>query len=393
MSSLPIITLTRARHRNENQILIGFKHDWALIDVVRHLPKAKWSKTLKSWYIKNTPENLRLIYSVFKGHAVIENSRLFKKPTISAKHFPTKRKRHLTDVQRLLLNNFYKYLKGKRYSNSTVNTYSFFIADLIEFYSEKALESLSNRDVELFIESVFVKRHYSISTQRQFISAVKQFIVFYPETSISNLALTRPKKSKILPTVISPEELILILQCTKNLKHRAILALIYSAGLRISELINLKLKDIQIQRKQLLIRQSKGRKDRYVTLADSFLPLLKNYLATYEPKVYFAEGKEGRPYSASSVRKFLYRSCKAAKIHRVVTPHTLRHSYATHLLENGIGLRHIQELLGHAKPETTMIYTHVARKDLLDIKSPLDLAVKQMLKSDMLEQKFLLSGK
>ena len=90
--------------------------------------------------------------------------------------------------------------------------------------------------------------------------------------------------------------------------------------------------------------------------------LLQNYLITYQPEVYFVEGEKGKPYSASSIRKFLYRSCKAAKINRKVTPHTLRHSYATHLLESGVGLRHIQELLGHAKPETTMIYTHVARK-------------------------------
>ena len=106
--------------------------------------------------------------------------------------------------------------------------------------------------------------------------------------------------------------------------------------------------------------------------------LLQNYLITYQPEVYFVEGEKGKPYSASSIRKFLYRSCKAEKINRKVTPHTLRHSYATHLLENGVGLRHIQELLDHAKLETTMMYTHVARKDLLDIKSPLDYAIEQI---------------
>lgn len=240
---------------------------------------------------------------------------------------------------------------------------------------------------------MFIKRNYSISTQRQFISAVKQFIIFYPNTGISNLALTRPKKSKILATVLSQEEMISIIQHTKNLKHRAILALIYSAGLRISELLNLKLAHIQIQRKQLLIKSAKGRKDRYVILADSFMPLLQNYLMTYQPEIYFVEGTKGKPYSASSVRKFLFRSCKAATIHRTVTPHTLRHSYATHLLESGVGLRHIQELLGHSRPETTMIYTHVARKDLLVIQSPLDSAIKQLTKNQNDDQKFLLSRK
>ena len=187
--------------------------------------------------------------------------------------------------------------------------------------------------------------------------------------------------------------MISIIQCTKNLKHRAILTLTYSAGLRISELINLKLEHIHIYRKQLLIKRAKGRKDRYVTLADSFMPLLQNYLTTYKPEIYFAEGEKRKPYSASSVRKFLSRSCKVAHINRAVTPHTLRHSYATHLLESGVGLRHIQELLGHSRPETTMIYTHVARKDLMDIKSPLDYAVAQLSKNDKVEQKFLLSRK
>jgi site-specific recombinase XerD len=391
MSNLPIVTLSKKRHRNENQILIGFKHDWVLIDVVKHLPKATWSATLKSWYLKNNPENLRLIYAVFKNHAYIDNSKLFDKGAEKTESFPVKRVRKLSTENRDLLNGFYKYLIGKRYSTSTVETYSFFIADFIEFNNNRPTETLTTKDIELFIETVFIKRAYSVSTQRQFISAVKQFIIYYPDTGISNLTLTRPKKSRILPTVLSQEEMISIIQHTKNLKHRAILALIYSAGLRISELLNLKLQHIHIQRKQLLIKNAKGRKDRYVTLADSFLPLLQNYLVTFKPEIYFVEGPDGNTYSASSVRKFLSRSCKSANINRTITPHTLRHSYATHLLESGVGLRHIQELLGHSKPETTMIYTHVARKDLLDIKSPLDHAVQQLQEMNKEEQNFLLS--
>ncbi|GGZ76134.1 tyrosine-type recombinase/integrase [Algibacter mikhailovii] len=391
MSPLPIITLSKQIHRNQSQILIGFKHDWALIDVVKHLPDAQWSATLKSWYIKNNPANLKQIFSVFKGHAYVNGSAIFDAPVAKPKKLPKKAQRNLSPEHRNLLNNFYKYLLGKRYSNSTVDTYLFFVADFIEFNNTQLIDDLTTRDVELFIETVFIKRNYSISTQRQFISAIKQFIVFYPKTAISNMALTRPKKSKILPTVLSQEEMISIIQHTKNLKHRAILALIYSAGLRISELISLELRHFQIQRKQLLIKSGKGRKDRYVTLADSFMPLLHNYITTYKPKTYFVEGPVGKPYSASSVRKFLSRSVVAAKINRKITPHTLRHSYATHLLESGVGLRHIQELLGHSKPETTMIYTHVARKDLLAIESPLDHAIKELSKTNKQEQNFLLS--
>jgi len=390
MNELPIITLNRIRHRNDNQIGIQFDYDKHLKEITKYSLKATWSASLSTWYIQNNPKNLKHIFSVFNKIAFLDSKAFFKKTPKKSKLY-VKRVRVLTAENKTLLNSFYTYLKGKRYSISSIKTYTFFVADFIEYHNSRTIESLTKRDVELFVENSFVKRGYSISTHRQFVSAIKQFIIFYPETGISNLELTRPKKSIILPTVLSQEEMIAIIQCTKNLKHRAILALIYSAGLRISELINLKLTDFQIQRKQIHLRNGKGRKDRYVTLADSFLPLLNNYLSTYKPKIYFVEGFTGNVYSASSVRKFLTRSCKAANIYRRITPHTLRHSYATHLLESGVGLRHIQELLGHAKPETTMIYTHVARKDLLDIISPLDNAIKQLSKNHKLEQKFLLS--
>ena len=303
-----------------------------------------------------------------------------------------KHKRQLNADQRLLLNNFYKYLRGKRYSKSTIDTYTFFAADFIEFHKEKDLSLLDNKDVELFLEDIFIKRNYSINTQRQFISALKLFIVFYPDTQIVSDGLERPKRSKMLPEVLSPEEVIRIIQVTKNLKHRAILALMYSSGLRIGELLNLKLEHILIARKQIQVIRAKGRKDRYVVLADSFMPLLQNYYLSYKPKIYFVEGKDFNPYTASSIRKFLKRSCELANITRRITPHTLRHSYATHLLEQGTGLRHIQELLGHSKPETTMIYTHVARKDLMEIKSPMDKVIANMEKNGNESHNFLLSG-
>ena len=391
MSQLPVITLKSKFHNNSNQILIQFDYDNALINLVRTLPKAKWSKTLRSWYIENNPANLKAVFSVFKNVAFVNSKALFEKPKAKLKQFPKARVRQLSMPHKNLLNGFYLYLKGKRYSQSTVDTYSFFLADFIDFYNTKDLNTLTIRDVENYIERVFIARNYAISTQRQFISAIKLFIAYYPNTQIDNLKLTRPKKSKILPNIISQNEVIDLLRCTKNLKHRAILALLYSSGLRISEIINLKIEHFLIDRKQLFIKNAKGRKDRYVSLAESFIPLLYNYLNTYTPKTYFVEGKSGDAYSASSIRKFLAQSCKAANIKTHITPHTLRHSYATHLLENGVGIRHIQELLGHSKTETTMIYTHVARKDLVNIKSPLDNALEQLKKSQNEEQKFLLS--
>ena len=234
-------------------------------------------------------------------------------------------------------------------------------------------------------------RNYAISTHRQVISAIKQFKYFAPKCSIDNLTLDMPGKSRFLPTVLSKEEVINLLRCTRNLKHRAILAILYASGLRIGELINLRLRDLDVDRRQIAIKGGKGRKDRYVIMAESFIPLLNNYLNTYMPEKYFAEGLRGRKYTPGSVRNFLKRSCELAGIKKKVTPHTLRHSYATHLLEFGVDVRYIQELLGHSSTKTTMIYTHVTKKSLLQIESPLDKVIQGMTANDKKNEKLTLS--
>ena len=379
----PIIFLEEKIHRKNNQLLIKFDYDETLISLIRSIQGTSWSKSLKAWYILNTKDNLNIILKLFEKITTVDFSKIGKSAPF---------KRNLTEEQKQLLNQFYLFLKGKRYSQSTIQTYTFFIADFINFHTKTPLAELTNRAVELFIETVFMERNYSVSSQRQFISALKIFTVFCPQTKIHNLSLERPKKSRMLPSVLSQEEVLRIIQLTKNLKHRAIIVLLYSSGLRIGEVTNLLLKNIDILRRQIKVEKGKGRKDRFVVLATSYLPLLQNYLTTFKPALYFIEGPTGKKYSESSIRKFLFKSVQKAGISKKVTPHTLRHSYATHLLENGVGLRHIQELLGHAKPETTMIYTHVAKKDLLDIQSPLDTILLDLNKNDKREQKLLLSG-
>lgn len=384
MKNLPTIVLEQKQHRKKPQILVRFHYDDLLIKTIKKVKTSKWSVSMRTWYVEDTPSSLELINKYFENIAIVDNSKMSKKKLF---------KRNLTEDEKKLLNQFYSFLKGKRYSKSTIQTYTFFIADFINFHTKIPLKELTNRSVELFIEKVFIERNYSVSSQRQFISALKLFIVFCPQTQINDLILERPKKSRKLPNVLSQEEVLEIIRCTQNLKHRAILALIYSCGLRISELINLKLTDFHIDRKQLIIRDGKGRKDRYVSLAESFLPLLSNYYYSFKPKVYFTEGQNGGKYSAESVRQFLKKSCLKARISKPVTPHTLRHSYATHLLENGVDIRYIQSLLGHAKPETTMIYTHVKRKDLLEIQNPLDVALQKLNKSDNDNKKLVISPK
>ena len=378
---LPTINISTGLHRNNSVFFLRFYFNDLIIEKLKSI-SASWSQTKKCWCLKNSEENLALILELFKDIAKVDVSKIPKK---------TRFKRDLTTAEKKILNNFYLFLKGKRYSQSTIQTYTIFVADFINFHTKTPLEELTNRDVELFIETVFIERNYSVSSQRQFISALKIFTVFYPQIKINNLSLERPKKSRTLPSVLSQEEVLRIIQYTQNIKHRAILTLLYSCGLRIGELINLKLADFHVERKQLIVKKGKGRKDRYVSLADSFLPLLSNYYLSYKPTIYFVEGQNGGKYSAESIRSFLRKSCKKAGIRKLVTPHTLRHSYATHLLENGVDLRYIQTLLGHSKPETTMIYTHVQRKDLMEIQNPLDVALQKFNKINNNNQKVVLS--
>lgn len=290
-----------------------------------------------------------------------------------------------------MLKNYVGHLRGKRLSQSTVSLYGYFILRFLDFTKSSNPGTWTNATLDLFLERVIARENYSISSHRQCVSALKYFTALFMQSDFDAAQLQRPKKSRLLPVVLSKEEVIDLLQATRNLKHRTVLALIYSSGLRIGEMQRLRLRHIDLDRNQLFIEQSKGRKDRKVVLSEVIRPLLLNYIQSYRPRDFLIEGHGGAMYSSTSIRKFLKRSCRLAGITKHVTPHTLRHSFATHMMENGVSLRHIQELLGHSKPETTMIYTHVAQKDLLNIKSPLDTTVAALSKIQNEPQKVLLS--
>ena len=184
--------------------------------------------------------------------------------------------------------------------------------------------------------------------------------------------IERPRKENILPEVLSEEEVTAILKSISNLKHKSLIMTIYSGGLRISELINLKVKDIDSNRMQIRIQQSKGKKDRYTLLSKKTLITLRQYFAEYKPKVWLFEGESGGQYADSSIYNIFSKALKIAGITKKVSIHSLRHSFATHLLENGTDLRYIQSLLGHSSSKTTEIYTHITTKGFDQIKNPLD---------------------
>ena len=185
-------------------------------------------------------------------------------------------------------------------------------------------------------------------------------------------AIERPRKKERLPEVLSKEEIITIIEHTNNLKHRCIISLLYSAGLRRGELLRLKLTDVDSKRMLIRVENGKGGKDRYTLLSKTLLQDLRKYYQVWKPTEYLFEGAGGGPYSGRSVGQLLTKAAKKAGINRKVTPHMLRHSFATHLLEQGTDLRYIQSLLGHSSSKTTEIYTHVAVNRFKSIKNLLD---------------------
>lgn len=366
-TTYPVITVITKKHKGIDRLCLYFKYHNPLIAKVRNLPNTRWSKQLSCWHLPLTKQNYLLI-----------KNRLGKITELNFDNFnaTTTSKIKLSEKERKLLNGYYTYLKGKRYSDSTLKTYTYLVADFILYHKKEKIENV--REIEKYIENDFVKRNPAISTHRQLISALKHFLVYTKadfELDFKNIA---PRKDKKLPNVLSKNEILRLIQVTKNLKHRVCIALLYSSGLRIGELLKLELKDLDFERKMLRVTMGKGRKDRYVPIAESIFPMLHNYLATYKPKQYLIENDSKHiPYAATSVRSFLKRSVESAGIQKNITPHTLRHSYATHLLESGTDIRYIQTLLGHSKPETTMLYTHVQSEAKKKINNPLDLIVEQ----------------
>ena len=271
------------------------------------------------------------------------------------------------------LEKFKYWLQSKRYSNNTIKTYTEALKSFLTFFNNKSVFEITNEDVILYNNNYILENKLSSSYQNQIVNAIKLYFNTIQNQVIAIEKIHRPKREKILPNVLSKEEVKLILTTHTNAKHKTMLAMIYSCGLRRSELLHLKPTDIDSKRNIVIIRQSKGKKDRITPLSPKILELLRAYYILYKPKKWLFEGQEaGTQYSEQSLQSVLKQALQKSKIMKPVTLHWLRHSYATHLLESGTDLRYIQELLGHSSSKTTEIYTHVSTKNLQQIKSPFD---------------------
>jgi integrase/recombinase XerD len=271
------------------------------------------------------------------------------------------------------LEHFKNYLISQRYSPNTIKTYTDALAVFFQFHNNQDPKQLGIADITHFNTGYILKKNLSASYQNQVINAIKLFYRnrFNRVMNLDNIQ--RPRREKRLPNVLSKQEIKAILEAPTNLKHRAMLSLIYACGLRRSELLNLTLNDVLSDRNLLFIRQSKGKKDRVVPVSDKIIEMLRTYYKAYKPKTWLFEGQiPNTKYSEMSLAKVLKQALQKAGNQKPVSLHWLRHSYATHLLESGTDLRYIQELLGHSSSRTTEIYTHVSTKNLQQIRSPFD---------------------
>jgi integrase/recombinase XerD len=293
-------------------------------------------------------------------------------PTKTGSAKKTNQLGQLTQTHYDALSSFKNYLLQKRYSLNTIDNYIGVLTIFFRFHALKDLKEVSEKDIMLFNQNYILNNGYSRTFQNQIISALKLFYYYHSNTKLDINTIERPIKDKRLPEILSLEEVKQLLTNVKNIKHKSILSLVYACGMRIGEALALKMNAIDSARGFIHIKHAKGAKDRYVPLSDKTLVMLRLYYALYKPKTYLFEGLESQAYSQESCRKILKKAVEATNIKKHITLHTLRHSYATHLLENGTDLRYIQDILGHNSPKTTMIYTHVSQHSLKNIKNPFD---------------------
>ncbi len=353
---------------NSGRLKLFFNYDNVVTKAVRVIPYAQWNARNKSWSIpysdrflleiKNSAkfQNLDVTYEVEQGE-VNKTPRLTKSDISNYRSCP----------EEIVLK-----LKELRYSEHTINVYKTAFTEFINYYSDCEIENISEPMIIDYLRYLVIDRKVSSSYQNQAINSIK----FYFERVLGGnrkvYMIERPRGEKTLPVVLNESEISDLLKAAENIKHKAILMTCYSAGLRLSELINIKLKDIDSERMQIRVAQAKGKKDRYSILSPKLLELLRTYFTTYKPKLWLFEGQTGGQYSTRSIQMIMQEATFKAKIKKKISVHTLRHSFATHLLENGTDLRYIQSLLGHESSKTTEIYTHITTKGFDQIKSPLD---------------------
>lgn len=340
-------------HRGKDVIWVAFPNDRKLIDHLRSFTKAHWSRTRRCWYVMD----------------VIAYRKLFGLPEKSVGKLAFLK---IHPVNQPAFEKYRGQIILKGYSPGTLRTYCLEFAQLLYILKSHPVVNLTPEQLRSYCLYCKEKLKLSDNQLHSRINALKFYFEQVLGREKSFFDIPRPKKPLLLPKVLSQEEVGRLFEVTANLKHRILLELCYGMGLRVSEVVRLKVKHIDSNRMQVIIAASKGKKDRYVNLPESILKLLRLYYKKYHPKDYLFEGQFGQQYSVRSAQAVFKRAMMKAGIHKRVGIHSLRHSYATHLLEYGTDITLIQKLLGHNSVKTTMLYTHVGNRTIKTVKSPLD---------------------
>lgn len=348
------------------------------LDIVRKIEGRKWNNEEKYWtfpYVQASIEQLKQIASIhfnFELKNIKEEAKVIfskKKAFQSAKLKPY---HTLNKMQQLAITKLEEMLMLERKSHSTIKSYRTHLINLFCFYPVAKPSQITNEQLRAYMLHKIKKDKIKGTTQGQILNAL---VAFYKRLLKQEGHLTdlfRPKKKQSLPNVFSKEEVKKLFNTVTNLKHKTLLMLVYSAGLRKSEVRKLRKKDILFSRNCIFIKDSKGQKDRYVFLSSKVVEYLKPYLKEYQPKYWLFEGSKAGQYGETSIQRIFTDAKIKAEINPYVTFHGLRHSFATHSIENGVPLHVVKDLLGHNSLKTTEVYLHISDKFRKEIKSPLD---------------------
>jgi integrase/recombinase XerD len=370
-------------NETDGQLSVKFTghYDPAWVEEIASYSRSGYDKTSKQFLLPWSPVTVDSISDFFTYQGV--EVRILKEKISEALSALRKetgdeiRSRELGDKAQRAIELMEKHLGEMRYSRRTSESYLPLLTLFFKYYNDKDPLKITNSDVSYFVNDFIIRNGYSSSYQNQMISSIKVFFKISGRKKLDVRLFERPRRSRALPKVFSKEEVKRILSATNNDKHRLLLWLIYSCGLRRMEITNIRLADLDRERSILHIREGKGKVDRIVPVSEMVWEKIEQYTGGYMPKEYLFEGQGGGRYSSESVYRVFKGALRKAGINREVGVHSLRHSYATHLHESGLDIRYIQELLGHKSTRTTEIYTHVSRRNLSSIRSPIeDLGIK-----------------
>lgn len=351
-------------------------YDKEWISELRSYGKAVYDPVRREWHLRWTKLTVDSLADYFMTRGIkIEFSRVDiprKDRQVRADRGSELRALELGDDVKEGIEKVRRHMLERRYSKNTISAYTSVLELFFKYHSSRKPGEISEDDISRFFNDYVIHHKYSASFQNQAVSAIKVYYLLNGTGDIELSLPGRPRRVRALPKVFSKDEVMRILSSVRNLKHKMILWIIYSCGLRRSEVINIRLADIDRSRKILHIREAKGGIDRVVPVSMKVWDKLDEYMGVYSPKVYLFEGQGGGRYSTESVYHIFKDALRRAGINKEVGVHSLRHSYATHLHEGGLDIRYIQELLGHKSTRTTEIYTHVSRRNLIQVRSPID---------------------